>query len=150
MLCLQGLLMLLLLVVPTGLWAFYVAPHRSDASDRSAQHPWATIQHAAATVKAGDTVLVAPGEYPSVTVRLGGAPQARLRFVSEVKWGAKSRAREGACRGQSGNSKGEPIQGALEEAADGLVEAGAEGNGAVSQRGVGKGGVGDRGDPGDP
>src|SRR5271166_3760970 len=43
--------------------AFYVAAGGSDSANGSALHPWATIQKAANTVAAGDTVHVAPGNY---------------------------------------------------------------------------------------
>lgn len=61
-----------------------------DSSDGSSSHPWATIQHAADQVTPGYTVHVAPGFYPAaVKSRVSGSPSARIRFISDAKWGAK-------------------------------------------------------------
>lgn len=73
---------------------FYVSMEGDDSSDGSSSHPWATIQHAAEHVTPGDTVHVAPGLYPSpVNSRVSGTSSARIRFISDVKWGAKIVAR---------------------------------------------------------
>ncbi|MEW6751817.1 MAG: right-handed parallel beta-helix repeat-containing protein [Candidatus Latescibacterota bacterium] len=71
--------------------SYHIAPGGSDAADGSATHPWATLQHAADVATAGDTVHVAPGTYPSdeVVLRSSGTAQARIRFVSDVQWGAR-------------------------------------------------------------
>jgi hypothetical protein len=42
---------------------FYVAPDGDDAAEGSFQRPWATLNHAARTLEAGDTVYVRGGEY---------------------------------------------------------------------------------------
>src|SRR5262249_53996954 len=68
---------------------FYVAPGGSDSNSGSASAPWATIQHAANVVTPGSVVHVAPGIYGPVTTGISGAPGARIRFVSDVKWGAR-------------------------------------------------------------
>ena len=68
---------------------FYVSPNGSDSSSGSATAPWATIQHAAAMVKPGSVVHVAPGTYSVVNTTIGGTASSRIRFVSDVKWGAK-------------------------------------------------------------
>jgi Right handed beta helix region len=73
---------------PSGL-NYYVAPGGSDANDGSAAHPWATLQHGADSAKPGATVHVAPGNYPVVTSNVAGTSSARIRFVSDVKWGAQ-------------------------------------------------------------
>jgi hypothetical protein len=95
----MGLMALLLLSLPVQAWAYHVAPTGSDSADGSAQHPWATVQHAAKMAKAGDTVHVAPGEYREVvTTRANGTATARVRFVSDTRWGAKIRTHgAGAC-----------------------------------------------------
>ncbi len=68
---------------------FYVAPGGSDLADGSNGDPWATIQHAADSISPGDTVHVAPGQYrAAVITRTSGEPTHRIRFMSDVQWGA--------------------------------------------------------------
>jgi len=68
----------------------YVSAAGADSSDGSATHPWATIQHAADQATPGDTIHVAPGSYASaVTTVASGTSSAHIRFLSDVKWGAK-------------------------------------------------------------
>lgn len=69
---------------------YYVAPNGNDANDGSVDGPWRTIQHAALAVGPGATVNVAPGDYagPVLTER-SGTPQARIRFLSSERWGAR-------------------------------------------------------------
>ena len=71
----------------------YVSATGSDGNDGSACHPWATIQHAADMAKAGATVHVAAGTYTenNLTFNNSGTSSARIRFVSDTKWGAKIR-----------------------------------------------------------
>lgn len=77
---------------PDGPSLYYIAPNGSDSADGSAAHPWVTIQHAADSVGAGVTVHVAPGNYPGAIVsRTSGTAAARIRFVSDTRWGAKIR-----------------------------------------------------------
>lgn len=54
-------------------WAatYYVAPTGSDSNSGSSAAPWRSLQKAAATMAAGDTSLIADGEYP------GGIVQSR-------------------------------------------------------------------------
>ncbi|MBV9062011.1 MAG: DUF5123 domain-containing protein [Alphaproteobacteria bacterium] len=52
-----------LLAQPPQGSTYYVAPDGSDGSSGSIEAPWATIQHAADSVSAGDTVLVREGTY---------------------------------------------------------------------------------------
>lgn len=78
--------------------AYYVDnghPQASDGNPGTASLPWATIQHAADTVLAGDTVLVASGTYPErITFgnRTRGAPGQLITFIaapsrSVTMWG---------------------------------------------------------------
>ena len=68
---------------------FYVATDGSDADDGSACHPWATLQHAANTVNAGNTVVVEDGTYnQSLYISRGGTATSPITFVSEHKHGA--------------------------------------------------------------
>ena len=72
--------------------SFYVAPGGSNSADGSAQHPWATIQHAADAVAAGDTVHVAAGQYnitSSITTNTSGTANAPIKFISDTPWGSK-------------------------------------------------------------
>ena len=76
----------------------FVAPTGSDDNPGTRAAPFATIARADAAATAGATIHVAPGIYkvaaPSIrsvgirTVK-NGASAARIRFVSEEKWGAK-------------------------------------------------------------
>jgi hypothetical protein len=67
-----------------------VATNGSDSADGSACHPWATINHAASLAKAGWTIHVAPGTYPEdVVTQASGTSTARIRFISDQRWGAK-------------------------------------------------------------
>jgi Right handed beta helix region/Protein of unknown function (DUF1565) len=70
----------------------YVAPGGNDSNDGSASAPWATLQHAADMAQPGSVIHVAPGTYGPVTSNASGTATARIRFVSDVKWGAKVRA----------------------------------------------------------
>src|SRR5262245_21545385 len=73
----------------------YVAPGGSDSNNGSTFAPWATIQHAANVVTPGAVVHVAPGSYGPVSSRVSGTAGARIRFVSDVKWGAKLQSNGG-------------------------------------------------------
>jgi len=70
----------------------YVSPGGKDSNSGSASAPWATIQHAANVVTPGAVVHVAPGTYGAVTSRINGTASARIRFISDVKWGALVRS----------------------------------------------------------
>jgi len=70
--------------------AFYVSPAGSDAADGSASAPWATIQHAADAARPGTIIHVAPGRYvEAIKTTASGTSDARITFVSDVRWGAK-------------------------------------------------------------
>jgi hypothetical protein len=63
---------------------YYVDPTGSDANPGTAESPWRTIQKAAATVMAGDTVHVRAGTYnEQVKVQHSGMPGARITFIAE-------------------------------------------------------------------
>jgi parallel beta-helix repeat protein len=71
----------------------YVSIAGNDRNDGSAKKPWASLQHAAENVKPGSTVHVAPGTYQgAVTTSRSGRASARIRFISEVRWGALVRS----------------------------------------------------------
>ena len=77
---------------------FYIAPGGNDSADGSTRHPWATIQHAANAVAAGDTVHVAAGSTgrrrhqdqrgsnPSHSVHLGLFPGVQDHEPAEYAW----------------------------------------------------------------
>jgi len=70
--------------LPTGK-IYYVDKSASNASDgnsgTSTNSPWKTIQHAATTAQAGDTVYIKAGTYPeNVSIRNSGAANAWITF----------------------------------------------------------------------
>jgi len=88
----------LLLASCQGARHLYVATTGSDTNPGTRSAPFATITHADSVASAGCTVHVAPGTYhvaaPSprsagIRTASNGTATARIRFVSDVKWGAK-------------------------------------------------------------
>lgn len=74
-------------------FTYYVSPSGSDSNNGSSGSPFATLQHAADKVKAGDTVIVENGVYKSYShillrVSRGGTSSAPITFESKNKWGA--------------------------------------------------------------
>jgi hypothetical protein len=69
---------------------FYVSTLGDNGNDGSAEHPWRTITHAASHAKPGATIHVAPGSYRGNIITEGsGTPEARIAYISDIKWGAK-------------------------------------------------------------
>lgn len=73
---------------------YYVSVTGSNVTGNGSQsHPWRTIPYADSHVSLGlygTVVHVAPGVYlGNVTTQASGTEAARLRFLSDVKWGAK-------------------------------------------------------------
>jgi len=62
---------------------FYVAPGGSDGNPGTAGQPWATLQHAANSGNAGDTVLVQPGTYAGAKFSRSGTLGAPITFHAE-------------------------------------------------------------------
>ncbi len=62
---------------------FYVANSGSDANLGTAEAPWQTLQKAANTVRAGDTVVVRPGNYVGFDLRIDGTAANRITFQAE-------------------------------------------------------------------
>lgn len=58
----------------------YVAPTGDDTNPGTEAAPWATLQHAADEVAAGDEVLVADGDYVTVVVETSGTEAAPIVF----------------------------------------------------------------------
>ena len=67
----------------------YVSTKGSDTNDGSLAHPFATIDKAARVATPGTVVHVAPGTYGAVRTVFSGTSDARIVFISDVKWGAK-------------------------------------------------------------
>lgn len=67
----------------------YVSPAGSDSNPGSASRPFRTIQHAAKVARPSATVHVAHGTYyGNIRSNTSGTATARIRFVSDTKWGA--------------------------------------------------------------
>jgi hypothetical protein len=80
---------------------YYVAPYGDDSRTKTQaanpSTPWRTLQKAANSVTAGDTILVKDGVYKdrvgsgntwTVEITRSGTADKPIRFVSENKWGA--------------------------------------------------------------
>lgn len=69
----------------------YVSTTGSDSNDGTSGRPWRTIAKAASMAKAGYVIHVAPGTYTSgrITSSASGTSSARIRYISDSKWGAK-------------------------------------------------------------
>jgi hypothetical protein len=76
----------------------YVSPTGSDSNPGTQAAPVKTITRADALASAGSTIHVASGTYyvsasglnnAGIITRKSGTASARIRFVSDVKWGAK-------------------------------------------------------------
>jgi parallel beta-helix repeat protein len=68
----------------------YVSTTGSDSNTGTQAKPFKTITKAAAAAKASTTVHVAAGTYAgNVSTKTSGSASARIRFVSDTKWGAK-------------------------------------------------------------
>lgn len=58
---------------------YYVSTSGSDSAAGSEAAPWRTIQHAADSIKPGDTVLIGPGTYrESIIITRSGTPEAPI------------------------------------------------------------------------
>lgn len=77
---------------------YYVSPTGSDANPGTAASPWQTIQMAASTMVAGDTALIADGDYPGGIVQnTNGLPGLPITFKAinpggPVIWGDQTQA----------------------------------------------------------
>jgi hypothetical protein len=73
------------LAIPASAATYYVdAVAGDDAADGSDGAPWRTVQHAAATLQPGDTVVVRPGVYvEAVNVATSGTPEAPITYRAE-------------------------------------------------------------------
>lgn len=82
-----------LLILPCVLSAetcYVGGKNAADTNNGTRTNPWATIQHAALQLKAGDTVIVAAGDYPeAVVVTASGTESASVTFRAEPPRQAK-------------------------------------------------------------
>ena len=77
-------------VPPSGNNVYYVSPTGNDANDGSKAYPFATIQRAAEEATPGTIIHVLAGIYTQpVVVASSGSADARITFLSDVRWGAK-------------------------------------------------------------
>jgi hypothetical protein len=73
-----------------SIYNLYVATTGSDSNPGSQAKPFKTIQRAANMAKPSTTVHVAAGTYhENVITKVHGTSTARIRYVSDTKWGAK-------------------------------------------------------------
>jgi parallel beta-helix repeat protein len=71
---------------------YYVSPAGDNRADGSAAHPWASLGVAVSHVRAGDVVHVLPGTYQlpeTLLTSAHGKPEKRIRYVSDLQWGAR-------------------------------------------------------------
>lgn len=66
-----------------ALATLYVSPLGSDANDGSTAAPWLTLQKAANSVNAGDTVIVRAGNYTGFHLTRDGTAAGRITFQAE-------------------------------------------------------------------
>lgn len=66
-----------------ALATLFVSSAGSDANVGSSEAPWATLQKAANSVQAGDTVIVRAGNYVGFDLRRDGTAAARIVFQAE-------------------------------------------------------------------
>ncbi|MEX2561074.1 MAG: right-handed parallel beta-helix repeat-containing protein, partial [Pirellulales bacterium] len=66
-----------------ALSTFYVSPLGADGNGGSSTDPWQTLQKAADSVRAGDTVIVRPGTYQGFDLRTDGTATAPITFQAQ-------------------------------------------------------------------
>lgn len=66
-----------------GAATYHVDPAGSDAQAGTAGFPWATLQHAADSVAAGDTVIVHAGPYDGFNLTASGTAGSPIAFSAE-------------------------------------------------------------------
>jgi len=77
-------------VTDTSTYHLYVATTGSDSNAGTQAKPYKTITKAASVAKASTTIHVAAGTYAgNVTTKNSGTASAKIRVVSDTKWGAK-------------------------------------------------------------
>ena len=75
---------------PGATATLYVAPNGNDNNPGTASRPFRSLWRAGRAARAGTKVLVAPGVYQGgFRTNASGSAEARIAYVSSVKWGAK-------------------------------------------------------------
>ena len=91
--CLARWSLALLLAAPALAGTFYVSPTGNNgASGTSPATAWQTLQKAADSVHAGDTVIVLPGTYAGFNLFTSGTPGAPITFTANQGSGAPNPA----------------------------------------------------------
>jgi hypothetical protein len=75
--------LLLLSAAPAFAATYYVDPNGNDSANGTSAAPWKTIQHAADTMRAGDTADIRAGTYAAFNITHGGTASARVIFHAE-------------------------------------------------------------------
>jgi hypothetical protein len=70
--------------VPVHAATYYVSPIGNNTNAGTAAAPWATLQHAANTAVAGDTVLIQPGTYVGAKFSRSGLSNAPITFRGQA------------------------------------------------------------------
>jgi len=68
---------------------YYVSTWGNDSNDGSLAHPFATIDKASTVATPGTIVHIAPGTYSKIRTMASGTADAKIVYISDVKWGAK-------------------------------------------------------------
>jgi len=91
----------------TSLYHLYVSPTGSDSNSGTKAAPFKTILKASKVAKPGTTVHVAPGTYAGgFQTTTSGTASARIRYVSDTKWGAKIVPASGSTAGTGWSNRG--------------------------------------------
>ncbi|MBN2231659.1 MAG: right-handed parallel beta-helix repeat-containing protein [Deltaproteobacteria bacterium] len=95
-----SIMLIWLLILPCAGWAanHFVTPGGSDAAAGNQLHPWLTLQHAADSVGAGDTVSIAAGTYVGFRTTSGGNGTAPITFQADGSGPVQVTAPSTRCR----------------------------------------------------
>jgi hypothetical protein len=67
----------------------YVSPRGSDAHSCRRHAPCRTLRRADSLAAPGTTIHVAPGHYGAAVLSASGTSRARIRWISDTRWGAR-------------------------------------------------------------
>ncbi len=96
--------------IPSATHNVYVSPYGSDDNPGTALAPFRSIARAARTAQPGTTIHVAPGTYPGgFKTTASGAPDARIAYVSTVKWGARIVPPASSANGRAWDNRGDHV-----------------------------------------
>jgi parallel beta-helix repeat protein len=79
------ILMIFFAASATQATTYYVAPSGNDGNPGSLAQPWATLQHAADSVIAGDTVFVRSGSYTGFHLTTSGTDGSQINFSAYLQ-----------------------------------------------------------------